>query len=179
MSGRAQTLLALANAGRPTRPSGARNRVKSDPFESAHTTNLLLEPLGCKAVREEDLPSLRRLAELVREIAERTVDGKPCNEEMSELNVYSRRAHGWLSLVSGDRDVLRAEMVWEDGPLEGYLARQVVWELGGIDPVRLKRCARPECGRIFYDETRPATKRWHAENPCGWRERQARRRGRA
>jgi predicted RNA-binding Zn ribbon-like protein len=177
VSGRAQTLLALANAGRPIRPSGARNPTKSDPFESMQTAKLLLAPLGYGAVREEDLPGLRRLAELVREIAERTVDGKPSKEEVSDLNAYSRRSHGWLSLVSGDRGVFRTEMVWEDGLLEGDLARQIVWELGGIDSDRLKRCARPECGHIFYDETRPGTKRWHAENPCGWRERQARRRG--
>ena len=124
MSGRAQTLLALANAGRPIRPSGARNPTKSDPFESMQTANLLLAPLGYEAVREEDLPGLRRLAELVREIAERSVDGKPCKEEVSDLNDYSRQSHGWLSLDSGDRGDFRTEMVWEDGLLEGDLARQ-------------------------------------------------------
>lgn len=178
MSNRAQTLLALANAGRPIRPSGARNRTQSDPFESTQTAELLLAPLDCGAVREENLPGLRKLAKLVREIAERAVDRKPCGEGVSDLNAYSRRSHGWLSLVSGDRSVLRAEMVW-DGLLEGHLARQIIWELGVIDLDRLKRCARPECRHIFYDETRVGTKRWHAENPCGWRERQARRRGHA
>ena len=147
MSGRAQTLLALANAGRPIRPSGARNRTKSDPFESTQTANLLLAPLDCGAVREEDLPGLRRLAELVREIAERSVDGKPCKEEVSDLNAYSRQSHGWLSLVSGDRGAFRKEMVWEDGLLEGCLARQVIWELGGIDSEGMPKpgcdCTRP------------------------------------
>ncbi len=179
MSGRAQTLLALANAGRPVRLSGARDRTQSDPFESTQTADLLLASLGYRAVREEDLPALRRLARLAREVAERTVEGVISNEEVTELNAYSRGSQGWLSLTLGDRGAFRSEMAWESGPFEAHLARQIVRELGGIDPDRIKRCARPECGHVFYDETRAGTKRWHAENPCGWRERQARRRGHA
>jgi hypothetical protein len=36
--------------------------------------------------------------------------------------------------------------------------------------------ARPECTLAFYDATRSATQRWHAERPCGLRERQRRHR---
>src|SRR6266545_4823641 len=45
-------------------------------------------------------------------------------------------------------------------------------ELNALEPDRLRRCARPECDLIFYDTTRSHTRRWHAEDPCGWRERQ-------
>jgi predicted RNA-binding Zn ribbon-like protein len=45
------------------------------------------------------------------------------------------------------------------------------------EPSRLRRCARPECRLVFYDDaTRSATQRWHAERPCGLRERQRRHR---
>jgi predicted RNA-binding Zn ribbon-like protein len=54
------------------------------------------------------------------------------------------------------------------------LARQVALELGEIDPKRLKRCALPACDLLFYDTTRSGTRRWHAESPCGARERQRR-----
>ncbi|HYB26212.1 MAG TPA: CGNR zinc finger domain-containing protein [Solirubrobacteraceae bacterium] len=33
-------------------------------------------------------------------------------------------------------------------------------------------CERPECRLLFYGTTRSATQRWHAESPCGVRERQ-------
>src|SRR5262249_7129438 len=47
-------------------------------------------------------------------------------------------------------------------------------ELSELDPSRLRRCARPECTLVFYDTTRSATQRWHAERPCGHPERQRR-----
>ena len=50
-------------------------------------------------------------------------------------------------------------------------------ELSDLEPSRLRRCARPECTLVFYDITRSATQRWHAERPCGLRERQRRHRG--
>ncbi len=48
-------------------------------------------------------------------------------------------------------------------------------ELAACDSTRLKRCLRPECGLLFYDNTRNRSARWHAENPCGWRSRGDRR----
>ena len=54
----------------------------------------------------------------------------------------------------------------------------VIRELGELEPSRLRRCARPECGLVYYDATRSATQRWHAERPCGLRERQRRHRAR-
>jgi predicted RNA-binding Zn ribbon-like protein len=52
----------------------------------------------------------------------------------------------------------------------------VIDELSELDPARLRRCARPECRLVFYDTTRSGTRRWHAERPCGVRERQRRHR---
>jgi predicted RNA-binding Zn ribbon-like protein len=53
----------------------------------------------------------------------------------------------------------------------------LVGEFGELEPSRLRRCARPECTLVFYDTTRSATQCWHAERPCGLRERQRRHRG--
>ncbi|WP_414710672.1 CGNR zinc finger domain-containing protein [Pseudonocardia sp.] len=41
---------------------------------------------------------------------------------------------------------------------------------------RLRRCARTACDLLFYDTTRSRTRRWHVEDPCGWRECQHHRR---
>src|SRR5262249_14363845 len=68
------------------------------------------------------------------------------------------------------------QLVWEDVSVAGELARRLIEELAGLDPTRLRRCAREQCGLFFYDSTRSRTQRWHAEDPCGWRERQHSRR---
>jgi predicted RNA-binding Zn ribbon-like protein len=65
---------------------------------------------------------------------------------------------------------------WQDRHAPVVLARVLVEELQALDPPRLRRCARPECALVFYDTTRSGTRRWHAESPCGWRERQRRHR---
>jgi predicted RNA-binding Zn ribbon-like protein len=54
------------------------------------------------------------------------------------------------------------------------LTIHVIAGLVALEPSRLRRCARPECGLVFYDSTRPGTRRWHSERPCGLRERQRR-----
>jgi predicted RNA-binding Zn ribbon-like protein len=48
----------------------------------------------------------------------------------------------------------------------------------GIDLSRLRQCQRKECDLLFFDTTRSRSQRWHAQNPCGWLERQHRREGR-
>jgi predicted RNA-binding Zn ribbon-like protein len=71
---------------------------------------------------------------------------------------------------------LHARLEWSEPTPAASLARQVALELGEIDVTRLKRCERPACDLVFYDTTRSGTRRWHAESPCGNRERQRRHR---
>jgi hypothetical protein len=59
------------------------------------------------------------------------------------------------------------------------LPAEVGADVGQIDPARLKRCERPACDLVFYDATRSGTQRWHADSPCGNRERQRRLRERS
>ena len=59
--------------------------------------------------------------------------------------------------------------------LAGLVASLCVRELTSCDSTRLKVCERQECGLYFYDTSRNRSARWHAENPCGWRERADRR----
>jgi predicted RNA-binding Zn ribbon-like protein len=66
---------------------------------------------------------------------------------------------------------LRQELLWEDGSSAAQLARRLITELASLDPARLRQCGRPQCTLLFYDTTRSRTRRWHAEDPCGWRER--------
>jgi predicted RNA-binding Zn ribbon-like protein len=81
-----------------------------------------------------------------------------------------------VRLDVGEDHSLDTELQWSEPTPTATLARQVALELGEIDPKRLKRCALPACNLLFYDTTRPGTRRWHAESPCGARERQRRHR---
>ena len=77
----------------------------------------------------------------------------------------ARPACAWWIAVA-----LRQELLWEDGS-SAALARRLITELASLDSTRLRKCARPQCTLLFYDTTRSRTRRWHAEDPCGWRER--------
>jgi predicted RNA-binding Zn ribbon-like protein len=71
---------------------------------------------------------------------------------------------------------LHARLEWSEPTPAASMARRVALELGEIDVARLKRCELPACNLVFYDTTRSGTRRWHADSPCGNRERQRRHR---
>jgi len=170
----ASVLVALANAGRPRRPAGARRAVAEDPFERAEAATRLLKTLLGRSVDANELDGLRRLGSEAGRIAAGVVDGT--SPSLRGLNRLAAGCTGRAELRSTPSGGLEAVVLWETGPAAAVLARRIVEELGGIEPGRLRRCARPECGLMFYDSTRSGTQRWHSEVPCGWRERQRRRR---
>jgi predicted RNA-binding Zn ribbon-like protein len=73
-------------------------------------------------------------------------------------------------------DKLRATVRPQRPASAPKLLAAVIRELSELESSRLRRCARPECELVFYDVSRSATQRWHAERPCGVRERQRRHR---
>lgn len=170
----APVLVALANAGRPRRPVGARRAVAEDPFEREESATLMLKPFLGRSVEAGELDGLRLLARDAGRIAASVVDGT--TPPLRGLNRLAGECTGRIQLRSAPDGRLEAVVRWEAGPAPAVLARRIVEELAGIEPGRLRRCARPECGLLFYDSTRSGTQRWHSEVPCGWRERQRRRR---
>jgi hypothetical protein len=71
---------------------------------------------------------------------------------------------------------VQSDMTWHHPDPVAGLARRVIEELDGIDLSRLRQCQRKERDLLFFDTARSRSQRWHAENPCGWLERQRRRR---
>ncbi len=67
------------------------------------------------------------------------------------------------------------EVILADDPV-ARLSALCVDELSRCDRRRIKTCARSQCAMYFYDQTRNRSARWHAEDPCGWRSRDERRR---
>ena len=94
----------------------------------------------------------------------------------ARLTDLAQTSSATVRLDVGDHQALRAQLEWSEPTPSAGLARAVALELGEIDVARLKRCERPACNLVFYDKTRSGTQRWHAESPCGNRERQRRHR---
>jgi predicted RNA-binding Zn ribbon-like protein len=102
------------------------------------------------------------------------LSGGSVRQAAARLTKLAETSIATVRLDAGDDHRLRAYLDWSEPTPAATLARRVALELGEIDVSRLKRCARPACNLVFYDTTRSGTRRWHAESPCGNRERQRR-----
>jgi predicted RNA-binding Zn ribbon-like protein len=169
-------LVLLANLGRPRKPSGASARITELVLPDAASASRQLAGFIELPVRKADLPGLRDLQRFASRAAEALLEGAV--PEPGVLNDLARGSSARVQLTPGSGS-LHQEVVWEDVSVVGQLARRLIEELADLDPARLRRCAREECDLFFYDSTRSRTQRWHAEDPCGWRERQHSRRARA
>jgi predicted RNA-binding Zn ribbon-like protein len=162
-------LLVLANLGRPRPPSGvaapyAEPILPDATIASAHLAEVVDQP-----VAPADLADLRRLQRASVHAAEAVLAGEAV--DCAEVNAPAAGSSARVELFVTD-GIPRRELIWTDTSLAASLARRVIDELSALEPDRLRRCARPECDLLFYDTTRSRTRRWHAEDPCGWRERQ-------
>ena len=146
-------------------------RVCPDPFAG---TTAAAQALGVEAAAVSDLDGLRELHTAVRSLVDRLLSGQAPTREAEHLSRLAEPSHAHARLQLSDDGRLRDRLDWSDPTLVAGLARRAVLELGTVDPRRLRRCQRTECDLVFYDTTRSNTRRWHAESPCGQRERQRR-----
>lgn len=168
------TVVGLANLGRPRRPARAPAPRTEPALPDPLTATRQLEALIPRPVTESDLPALRRVQQLAVQAAEAVLAGEL--PDCGAINALARdsTAHVELAAIDG---TLHQRLVWSDASIAAGLARRLVEELAALEPTRLRRCARIECDLFFYDTTRSRTRRWHADDPCGWRERHRRTRG--
>jgi predicted RNA-binding Zn ribbon-like protein len=122
-----------------------------------------------RPVAAADLADLRRLQRASVHAADAILAGEAL--DCAEVNALAAGSCARIELDVTD-GVPRRQLIWTDTSLAAALARRLIEELNALQPDRLRRCARPECDLLFYDTTRSRTRRWHAEDPCGWRERQ-------
>ncbi len=167
-------LLRVANLTVPLKPVGA-PRTRPDPFS---VPDVLAHALGLPGLSAADIEGLRVLHAVVVELVDRLVTGQAVAAAAERMNVLAHASVARMRLEPGRDRLLRPRLDWSDPDLAGAVARRVIHELGTLDVTRLRRCARPECDLVFYDTTRSGTRRWHAESPCGIRERQRRHRER-
>jgi predicted RNA-binding Zn ribbon-like protein len=163
-----QLLLLLANLGRPRRPSGTAVARAEPILPDATVASAQLAEVVDQPVAASDLADLRRLQRAAVEAADAILADQALH--CAEINSLAASTARVELVVTGG--VPRRQLIWTDTSLAAALARRLIEELNVLDPDRLRRCARPECDLLFYDTTRSRTRRWHAEDPCGWRERQ-------
>lgn len=164
------TLLTLANLTVPRKPDRGPT-VHPDPLanptEAART-------LGLPRLDTSQLPALRELHKTIVQLVNALISRRSVARPAARLTKLAQSSTATVRLDAGhDRD-LRARLDWSDPTPAAALARRVALELAEIDLQRLRQCERSECNLFFYDTTRPGTQRWHAESPCGARERQRR-----
>ncbi len=166
-------VVALANARARRRPPRAARASVHDALKDANSASELLEPFLGQPVDPADLSALRALHRAVVGVVDGLIDGTPA--PLDAINELAARVPATYALAPGSSAAeLRAVLSPRRNTVVGKLVLEVVRELAELDPSRLRRCARPECRLVFYDATRSATQRWHAESPCGLRERQLR-----
>jgi predicted RNA-binding Zn ribbon-like protein len=164
-----QALLLLANLGRPRRPSGSAVAYVEPILPDVPVASAQLAEVVDRVVVPDDLADLQRLQRASVHAADAVLAG--ATVDCAELNALAAGSYATIELsVAGG--VPRRQLIWTDTSVTARLARRVIEELDALEPDRLRRCARPECDLLFYDTTRSRTRRWHAEDPCGWRERQ-------
>lgn len=162
-------LLLLANLGRPRRAAGAATATSAPILPDPAAASAQLAEVVDRPVTATDLAGLRRLQRAAVHAAEAILAGESL--DCATLNALAADSTARVELVVTE-GVPGRRLVWTDTSLAAALARRVIEELGALEPERLRRCARPQCDLLFYDTTRSRTRRWHAEDPCGWRERQ-------
>ena len=166
----AALVVAFANAQAARRPPLAAAAVPHDALAEAAGASELLE----QTVDTQELPALRALQRAVVAIVNALIDG--AQPPLEALNALAAEAPVIYGLQRQPDRTLDTTLLPTRASVAATLVVAVVRELGELDPSRLRRCARPECTLVFYDVTRSATQRWHAERPCGLRERQRRHR---
>ncbi len=169
-------LVALANLQRRRRWDTA----PWAPFADAGQARRALaeDGVAIASLTQGDLPALTRLANAVSELADCfALQRPPVSRAVHIINELAAGCTGTVQLIMNGSTV-QSDIGWHDRDPVAGLARHVIDELDGIDLSRLHQCQRQECDLLFFDITRSRSQRWHAENPCGWLERQHRRRAR-
>ena len=164
------TLLGLANLTAPRKPDRGPT-IYPDPLASPATA---AQALSLPRLDTSQHAAIRKLHKTVVQLVDGLLSGSSVGRPAARLTRLAQPSIAAVRLDVGENQTLRAQLEWSEPTPAATLARKVALELGEIDVTRLKRCERPACNLVFYDTTRSGTQRWHAESPCGNRERQQR-----
>jgi predicted RNA-binding Zn ribbon-like protein len=170
----AALVVALANAQAARRPTHWRTAAPHDALADAASASQLLKPFLDDPLDARELAAVRVLQRAVVAIVDALIHG--WQPPLEALNALAAREPVIYALERQPHGRLHTTLRPTRASAAATLLVSAIRELDEIEPARLRRCARRECTLVFYDVTRSATRRWHAERPCGLRERQRRHR---
>jgi predicted RNA-binding Zn ribbon-like protein len=170
----AALVVALANAQADRRPTHARIAARHDALADAASASELLKPFVGDPVDAQELAAVRTLQRAVVAIVDALIDGS--QPPLEALNALAAQKPAIYALDRRPDGKLHTTLRPKRASAAATLLVAAIREFSELEPSRLRRCSRPECRLVFYDVTRSATQRWHAERPCGLRERQRRHR---
>ena len=170
----AALVVALANARAARRPPHAPAPVVHDALADTASANELLGSFLDRPIQPRELKAMRALQGKVMSVVDALIDGSP--PPLPALNALAAQQKATYALEFRPDGTLRRTARLRRASASASLLIRVMDELSELEPSRLRRCARHECSLVFYDATRSGTQRWHAESPCGLRERQKRHR---
>ncbi|WP_433326806.1 CGNR zinc finger domain-containing protein [Spirillospora sp. CA-294931] len=114
---------------------------------------------------------LLRLRATVRDLVAATTEGRPPRREtVAEFNRLAAAQPHVVRLDLDDAEGLSSTLRAHrrgDLPFAGEVVAAVHEAVGAGTWSRLKACANPECGWLFYDVSRSRTGRWCSMAACG------------
>jgi predicted RNA-binding Zn ribbon-like protein len=141
---------------------------RADRLEDPRWLRGFLDEWGLDRIdtrRQEHRSSLRRLRSLLQRVVKTVVGGgRPRPRDLTALNRWLT-AEPVRRRLTSERGTLRLQLVPTARGLDaiGYaIAASFAEFLVEDDPSRLRICGNPDCGWVFYDETKSRTRRWCA-----------------
>ena len=117
-------------------------------------------------IRDEDLTRFRELREAIFVALSQTIGGQRISRAQRKVINENAASSPYIpALASNGSITLKHDGSGVDAALS-TIARDAI-ELLALNDGRLRRCEGPACALIFYDESRPGTRRWCDTSRCG------------
>jgi predicted RNA-binding Zn ribbon-like protein len=124
-------------------------------------------------VTTADLGSARTLREAVYRTAKAVIEGRP--PAVADEEIINRAAAAPPPVPRMHQRAVTLAAAGPDPAASALsaVARDAIALFSTADARRLRECASPDCGLLFFDTSRPGRRRWCSSTACGGRARAA------
>jgi predicted RNA-binding Zn ribbon-like protein len=146
-------------------------RGQAQPTETLNApADLAAWAKAAKAPSVREFEAALALREAIYRLFDSNAQGKPpASRDLEALNQALKQAPARTTLKRG-RDGYSWEVDTKSGTAPALLA-PILWSAGdllaGPRLSRVRRCANPECGWLFLDDSRAGKRRWCSMSACG------------
>ena len=145
-------------------------RGQATPTETLNTpADLAAWAKAAKPPTTREFEAALTLRESIYRLFNAQADGKAAPRELEALNQALAQAPARITLKRG-RDGYSWDVEANSATALAFLA-PVIWSAGdllaGPRLARVRRCANPECGWLFLDDSRAGKRRWCSMSACG------------